>query len=577
MKERLYNSQPESDAVLVSSMNQLFKLWCERFLAADLYGFMDHFQLNITNEYYLKRWFSGYMQKVESPVKVEFEQEEINKIDDNRYNCLVIFNLTYALHKEEEVCFELKFRMENDQIRFTSVNINQLNRKWILDDSLSVVDDVIGRAMEPITSTNGHFTQGNEVKKVYDPERAALYARAALKSVRYRNTHPEIDCAAILSNMMSYRVAELAYQCKGVDEETVVKRVNYFLKKVFDAKTYEELKEDDNSYFPARELSLLALSDYDEMIYNTIRLNNNELSCVDLCSFYIAVLRLAGFRAEQAFLITQPFHYLAAVKLKDKFLIISLNEVIAMKSNSLYGDTDLERIITPVQYAQNAGESNMTAKFLEQMKAVLKNEIPVFTEMIITESLNEVPVEAESFPIASNYASAMELHNEMLQYVYDQSMKYPGSPFTWSKYAYQTLTVDKPQAYVIASINSVELKHFLKKYNSLLAVMTWLKELCNTESIYLEEDRIMTSGQVIRNCTGGHKDRAIFIYAALKGLNLFEKGLLCINSKSSYVIYRELKSGNKIIINSLDCGIYTQMPEDNQIIMNEKKYLAKRT
>jgi len=62
-------------------------------------------------------------------------------------------------------------------------------------------------------------------------------------------------------------------------------------------------------------------------------------------------------------------------------------------------------------------------------------------------------------------------------------------------------------------------------------------EQMGKKSIFPEKDRIMTADQCIRHQTGGIKDRAVFLMAALmKFLNA--RGFVVFTKKYDYIVYR---------------------------------------
>jgi len=98
----------------------------------------------------------------------------------------------------------------------------------------------------------------------------------------------------------------------------------------------------------------------------------------------------------------------------------------------------------------------------------------------------------------------------------------------YTKYAYQSLHVEKPELYLRASLRSpraIELAERLGSADEIIEwikknvgeIIEWIKKNVGTGSIFEEyQERVMLADQVIVFKTGGLKDQAILAFTLLK-------------------------------------------------------------
>jgi hypothetical protein len=386
-----------------------------------------------------------------------------------------------------------------------------------------------------------------------DVLKASLYSRAAPSSARFRNTHPELDSAAIMADMMTHRACKLVYSFGSNDLATHCKKVNVFAQKVMTTRNYENLRRENHSYFPARELSLQPLLSIDEIFayWERDKSGPAEVGCSEVASFYVTMYRLGGIAPQNIYIIVQPFHYLSLFLLPKGNYIVSVNEVIPMNRNKLYGDTDVTRVVTPAFFLDNSGQTNLTDAAITDLNELLRNNVPIFTIPEATEKVNTMSWDVEPNYTIHNCSYPHEMYKAIKKHVFTMSHTYPASPFTWAKYGYQTLLVNQPQAYLIWSLKAVECKEFVKSHSEPDSILHWLAKTDN-RSIFEEPERIMTADQVIRHYKAAPKDRALFLCAMLKLNDDLLSGGLVITDESSYAA---LGSGDKQRI--IDCGTLT--------------------
>ena len=87
----------------------------------------------------------------------------------------------------------------------------------------------------------------------------------------------------------------------------------------------------------------------------------------------------------------------------------------------------------------------------------------------------------------------------------------------YTKYAYQSLHVEKPELYLRASLRSPRAIELAERLGSADEIIEWIKKNVGTGSIFEEyQERVMLADQVIVFKTGGLKDQAILAFTLLK-------------------------------------------------------------
>lgn len=621
------------------------------FTSGDLEGFMQWFNLDIVNDYYARRWFTGYAVKIAQPVVCKSYLKELQIQDKNTSTCEVVFHLQYEHFTSEKVTFHNQLSFEDTTVRIREVSI-KLEQGYWKDEPVNVPlllttpslytllqTKLVDRAVVRLCSTPTQHTlvpiivvgtaeellaeepknlqlNKNEVQsnsegettktairgqsqipldgllnrlvnerqeqarilsylphhlQLYEDDqvssqwwepselteiaytssdalKASLYARAISKSTRYRSTHPEIDSAVIASNMMSLWATKLAFSFGTNDPILYVRQLQEYAQHLLTQKTYSDVRQADRSHFPARELSLQPLYIMDEIF----ELAGGQpgfpvqVNCPEVAAFYIALLRLQGFGPWDAFILTQPFHYLAFFQTQHGYYIISEHDIMPMNPHRLYGDTEVSRIISTAFYLDQTGLTNMPDALQAQLKDSLRTKIPIFSLPEGKTPKNVLPLDTEPTFSVCTHTTPYRLSAALKQHVFEMSRKYPSSPFTWAKYLHQTLLVPQPQAYLIWSLKAVECKKFAQQYQTIDAICVWMKQtLISRISIFEEADRIMTADQVLRYCKGTAKDRAMLLYTAVCLSNTIQTGGIVLTTAGSYVI---LKNKQMVVV-----------------------------
>ncbi|HHV28120.1 MAG TPA: hypothetical protein GXX73_00660 [Clostridium sp.] len=520
--------------------------------------FIKWFELDSYNEYYLRRWFNGYAVKFENPSECEYEIEGFREESSNRYYVKVTFRLKYKSYDAEDVTFSYVIIRDEEAFKIVSQTYKIHDKPWKDDEtetkSFSIGSTGIIFRTESLNQEeryHNELLQSKEVIEIFknscDPLSANLYARAVSKSVRFRNTHPEIDCAAFLSDLMTLRVAKLSFLLGDCDFATYAKRINAFSKKNIISKTNEAQHNDGE--ISIRELSLLPQFNIDEVFASRNSEHFMEASCAELTSFYGSILRAGGMKGTNVFIVTQPFHYLTVFKLDKGYYIINVNDIMPMTENRLYGDNEVTRIFSPVYFLDSSGQSNMPFEVYEEVSKFFAKGIPLFKIPKMNKQVNTLPCGVEPEFSIKNCNTPIELSMKLKKYVLKMSKDWPYSPFTWAKYSYQTLLVDKLQAYLISSIKAMECIKAANLYNSIEELFDWIRKNIKPGSIFPENDRLMTADQVLRNRKGNPKDVALLISSLAILMKICKGAGIAISDRTAYAVLFD-GDGEVIIYNA---------------------------
>lgn len=511
------------------------------FEAGSVESFMQWFDLDLVSNYYMKRWFTGYAVKVASPLTCQVEIQNLQQRSEDEVSCSFIFHLHYEAFEDETAIFQNLLRATADHSgwRITESSVQLQHKEWPDRPSVQPLSRVASsykesRAIEP-------WWEQNELTRIArsstDYLRASLYARAIGKSTRHRSTHPEIDSAVIVASMASTRACRLAYSFETKDPAFYLQRLHDYALKLMVGKNYEDLRQANRSYFPARELSLQPLYALDEIFAFWDRNPQIpvEVNCPEITAFYVAMLRLLGLAPWHIFVLIQPFHYLSFLRLARGYYILSGHDIIPMNPRRLYSDTEVTRIVSPAFYLDQSGLTNMPLCLENKVKDVLAASIPVFSIPVGKDYADSLPTDAEPIYSIQSKSTPEQLSMGIRRHIFIMSKLYPASPFTWAKYVYQTLLVPQPQAYLIWSLKAPACRSFVLQQPTFVAARGWMLENLADGSIFEEADRIMTADQVINHRCGSVQDRAVLLYTVARLLNKAQAGGIVLTTKSCYV------------------------------------------
>lgn len=539
-------------------------------LKGNLQSFKQEFLLDVVSEYYLDRWFQGYAVKIAVPNTCEVTMKRLEIIKKDYFWGYFDLTLGYTSYMNEAFNFKIKLKEKEEHLYIVEVQIvtmqpNSKNTKRLDNQTILNMKRCLYERKDELYSKQRWKKAIILTEKKHKEVRASLYARSVSRSVRFRNTHPEIDCGAVWANIMSYKMVRLAFIIKNYSLENKIFILHQYTSKFFKVNTYDEYKEEGESYYPARELSLLPLYSVDEILEKSKHENVTEMNCVDFGSFYMSLLILNGIAIDKICIVIQPFHYLTVVELSGKCYVISNNEIYPMEKDRLYGDTDIMRIVSPYFYIDSSIGHEIEEKDYRNIKNIFNKYLKVFC-FPDTKGKFKNPIDKFKFDI-EKYSTPEEYHSSIITYVEDMSRSFPNSIFNWSLYSYQSLCVNQPQAYVIWSLKSPLIKMMKDSFKGINDVILWVKNEIEDQSIFDEEDRIMTADQAIRSRSTDGKGKAMLIYTLLKAMNFIDEGCIVLTKKHSYVIY--VKGKESFILDTDILGYIVRIEEKIVLAFNE--------
>jgi hypothetical protein len=177
-----------------------------------------------------------------------------------------------------------------------------------------------------------------------------VYVRNICKSVRYRLSNPEVECGAVIADLLSLRTFVLADFVRDRDEKFALMKLNAAFDSIFRHRSYKEVRHKDKLHFPLKELSLEPMLNMDELFaaYDPGSADKVEIRCTEIASIYSAVCRVLGFGFERNGILLLPFHYMNYIKLPHDAFVIDVNQIMKMSTSRICGGySEVAGIVSP--------------------------------------------------------------------------------------------------------------------------------------------------------------------------------------------------------------------------------------
>ncbi len=349
----------------------------------------------------------------------------------------------------------------------------------------------------------------NTASQSRDPLSPQLYAKAIPRTVRFREEHPEIECSAILADMMSISVAQQAIHIADTSQVQTLANLYYF---AADAVQSDMIRSDRINEWESKLQA--PWFGFDEL---KARSSHNVITgtCPSLLSFYYAILRLSGFGP---FDLTQlRLHNVdnLVTKVDKKYFKIGTDFVDDFQKKSFQPPTRVYKVFSDIWYWTWSGITNVPVDWQNDFLFFLQEGSPFQFTSSQHAIKNVNPLKATAALNLQKTDDDKKLHQYVKQQVLDLSSLYPYSPFTWAKYAYQSLLVAKPEAYAFWSLSSPLVDHALRASTDIHSILKTIQSF-GTDSIFQESDRLMTADQVFRYKTGDVGARALLLFTFFK-------------------------------------------------------------
>lgn len=368
------------------------------------------------------------------------------------------------------------------------------------------------------------------IEESTDPLHSSLYAKAIARTVRSREEHPELECAAILADMLSVSVHALARQ---IGAHNPLEVLAHLYTASQEQVTFSLTRSERNNTWHSKLHA--PWYGFDEMLGSQ---TNEHISgsCPSLMSFYAALLRLNIFSPLHIFQLRLHNHDVLLIKIQQEIFLLCLDKLVKVNTKTLYYTNRVYKVFNDTWYFTGFGATNLDEKTRTSFLDIWdKKETPfLFNNTVISRYEHIQPFDAALHAI-DNRSSYHHLKKRVLQF----SRDYPFSTFTWAKYAYQTLYVSKPETYALWSLQTNLLAPFLLNYTHLQPLILDIARYKNN-SLFFENDRIMTADQVIRHKMGDAQSKALLLFAAVKKMRNTDTCVL-LTDQSSYCIWLDEK------------------------------------
>jgi hypothetical protein len=477
-------------------------------------------------------WFKGYALD-HKPRVVNLKVLDV-RAEQSRINAECRVSLTYDDYDSVEEVHNYTIERSDESDAWRIVWLEKKASQ--LSKGISYVHDRIRFPSGEVRSSDRWWEDHELVSyvgKSRDPLPRALYVRAITRNVRFREACPLLECAALLANMMSLHVVEIAKQL--YDPDALQLLANVYNGSIDRVKVRLVRPDRDNSWV-SKYLApwygfdeMLAMCNSDGMIVG---------NCSPVLSFYYAVLRLAGFAQGNLFQLRMNNQdVIFALAGSDAYLLCS-DMLVRLSPKTLYHSNHVTKLYDEWWIWTSRGITNMDSAMQDGICAMFAEKAQ---SIVLPEKLGNAvlhgPGAYVGSPSLSGIQEPADLCRKIKEYIFEMSNAYPDSSATWAKYAYQTLFVPMPETYAAWGMQSPGMIGFAKEHSSGENVLRALGSF-RRKSVFPEPDRIMTPDQVLRHGTGDAKSKALFLFTWNKIVGKKEASVL-FTDKGSYCMWSE--------------------------------------
>lgn len=360
---------------------------------------------------------------------------------------------------------------------------------------------------------------------------AEKYARAVIRNIRFREACLELECASLLSNMMSLRINELCKQIYDGDKKKLLANIFNATRDIFKVQL---IRDDRDNTWSSK--FVVPWYGFDELI--ELNRKNSEIkgSCFTFISFIYALLRICGFSETDIYQLRLINQDILVVFIEDEPYIIDSDNIIPWNNNSIYFRNRVSKMFTENWCIADKNYIGLSEERLEYEIGKMQGcfgRFNFFDHKYHAGSFNALE---SSFLKEGNVLrfDRKKSAEEIVREVINKAKKRGDSVYAWAKYAHQMLYVTKPEAYLYWSIQSKIVVDTLSQYETF---EEWLDMVRSFEkkSIFSEDYRIMTADQCIRYRKGDSKAllTVLYVWFAVKEK---QNCLLVFTMKGCYLI-----------------------------------------
>jgi len=357
-----------------------------------------------------------------------------------------------------------------------------------------------------------------------------LLARAVTRNIRFREAHIQLECASLLTCMMSPVIPGICQQINLPHEnsEEKIKTIYNVVRAKF---SLQMIRTDRDNTWASKYLA--PWYGLDEILANRETYNKIFVSCNAFMTILYSLLRWSGFKTSQVVqfrIINQD--YLIVQNDEQKLYLISHDRLILCNKRTIYPSGKISKVFGAewyIDFKNDLAEAN--PELIQEYNYIAENTF--LPKCSLTGN-------KKGFLITNSNLSFQDFRHRMLHW--DNQIN--SSIFMWAKYSNQTLFISKPETYIYWSVQSNWGSNIFKNEEEIFDYIRHLRR----KSIFPENDRIMTADQCIRHQAGGNKDIAVFLCAALKKfLNM--QGCVVLTKRYEYCVYRRYASDELVIFN----------------------------
>lgn len=477
-----------------------------------------------------KRWYERYISE-NAPVKQDVRINKAETIDSMTISAEIeiMFEYNDYLPKHEIYKYEISWVKELEQCKI--IWIERIKKPFLVSSKVE------------LDSMELEVPKDIEIESLWDANKileyickskeklpSKIYARSITRNIRARESHPFLEGASLLANMMSIRVIYLAKKIYSDNRLQLLANLHNSLGNKMLVRLVRS--DRDNSW---TSKYVVPWYGYDELYQSKNIEGVIEGSCQMIMAIYYSILRLCGVPCSEIYLIRVEDHEAIIVNDNNKRYLVNPDEIVELTERFLYHSKNISKIYNEKWILTTDAISNMSseqAKFIERIVGQSSFEYPQYKNAnldMYIDDRDELPSIKE--------LSICEYSNQIKEYVFRNSIEYPDSSYTWAQYAYQTIYVSKPETYLVWSLQNSVVKQTIKGIDSFADIITLLNGYSD-DSIFLEEDRIMTSDQVIHYRCGGAKDKTILLYSWF-ALKMKVTCAICITMDAAYFVFEE--------------------------------------
>ena len=409
--------------------------------------------------------------------------------------------------EKERMYFPFGSNNEEHKFVFESIN-NEAEKKWWMNEELVEA-----------------FAGSNDLASV------EKYARAVIRNIRFREACLELECASLLSNMMSFQINELCGQIYDKDKKKLLANIFNATRDIF---KIQLIREDRDNTWSSK--FVVPWYGFDELIEVNRKGKEIKGSCFNFISFIYALLRICGFSEKSIYQLRLINQDILVVFIEDESFMIDSDNIILWNNKSIYFRNRVSKMFTEnwcITDKNYIGLSEGRVVYeIGKMQRCLRR-FNFFDHRYNAHSLN-VPKSGFSEDGDILRFDRKKSAEEIVKDVINKAKSKGDSVYVWAKYAHQMLFVTKPEAYLYWSIQSKVVVETLGQYDTFEEWLDMIRGF-EKESIFSEDYRIMTADQCIRYKKGDSKALLTVLYvwfAVKEKQNCF----LAFTTKGYYLI-----------------------------------------